>query len=903
MAGMVIAAAAAGAAAVKFTRDESGRKWTLPTPERADMSPESLASRIAYHSKYTVGSMPKQTSEKQLFMATASAVRENLIDRWDKTYQYIADKQVKQACYLSMEYLQGRALTNAVGNMGLICEYGEALKQIGYEMEELAEEEPDAGLGNGGLGRLASCFLDSMATLSLPCWGYGLRYKYGLFKQTISSSGQTESADNWLDGYGNPWEIRREEVSYPVRFYGAVDDDGVWTGGDVVDAIACDMPIPGFGTQNTISLRLWDIVPTSTQLDLDKFNAGDHNAAQETQRKAAELCYVLYPGDDSDEGKELRLKQQYLLSSASVQDVLARFQAGGRSPGKRNWDELPKMFAIQMNDTHPTLAAPELMRLLVDEHDVSWDRAWKITSKVVAYTNHTVMPEALERWSKELMTKLLPRHVEIIERIDSEFIAGLVKTRPASESDEDFNARVTNSRILENEPLPWAVTAADAVEEATLEKDGDADAEEDTDAVEDKEEEEEEEKPVLVRMANICVISAFAVNGVAAIHSEIVKRDTFSDFYQLTPEKFQNKTNGVTPRRWLRWCNPALSAVITKWLGSESWVTNADELQGLRAFAESKELQAEWRAAKVQEKAIFAKWVKRETGLTVRPDVMFDIQIKRIHEYKRQLLNILGVVHRYMEIKAMTPAERREVVPRFVAIGGKAFATYTQAKRIVKLITAVADVVNADSDVGDLLKVCFLPNYRVTVCEKIVPASDLSQHISTAGTEASGTSNMKFAMNGCLIIGTYDGANIEIREEIGEENFFLFGCREEEVPGLRADRAAGKYVPDPRFTAVKDYIRSGAFGSDEDVEYNALLGSLEGNEGFGCGDYFLVGHDFASYLDAQAEVDKAWKDQDGWMKSSILSTAGSGKFSSDRTIQQYADEIWGIKPCVVPNDE
>jgi starch phosphorylase len=490
------------------------------------------------------------------------------------------------------------------------------------------------------------------------------------------------------------------------------------------------------------------------------------------------------------------------------------------------------------------------------------------------------MPEALEKWPLTLMEATLPRHVEIIKRIDLEFIEGVKKSGAFSAGEVD--AAIASMSILENyyveeEPEKPAAKATE------------------------KEEEEEEEEaapppPVMVRMANLCCIAGFAVNGVAAIHSEIVKNIVFNDFYKLWPEKFQNKTNGVTPRRWLAFCNPDLSAVITKWLGSDEWIQDADKLEGLRNFADNGDLQKEWRDAKLGQKVKLQGFIKETFGEDISTDAIFDIQVKRIHEYKRQLLNILGIVYRYKQMKAMSPEERAKCVPHVAMIGGKAYATYTQAKRIVNLVNRVGKVINNDPEIGDLLKVFFLPNYNVSLAEKIIPASEISQHISTAGTEASGTSNMKFAMNGCLIIGTLDGANVEIRECVGEENFFLFGCEEHEVEPLREERRLGKFEPDPRFTETMDYIKTGIFG-----DFSELLGSLEGNEGFGCGDYFLVGYDFPTYIDAMAEVHKAYRDQTAWTKSSILSTAGSGQFSSDRTIDQYAKEIWGVEPCRVPD--
>eukprot|EP00243_Klebsormidium_subtile_P001285 TRINITY_DN1221_c0_g2_i1.p1 TRINITY_DN1221_c0_g2~~TRINITY_DN1221_c0_g2_i1.p1 ORF type:complete len:830 (+),score=323.47 TRINITY_DN1221_c0_g2_i1:131-2491(+) len=785
----------------------------------------------------------------------------------------MARKDPKQAYYISMEFLQGRALLNALGNLDITSAYAQALKQLGYDLETIADQEPDAALGNGGLGRLASCFLDSLATLNLPAGGYGLRYKHGLFRQSIDKAGQHEEPENWLE-MGHPWEVQRHGIVYPIQFFGEVQvgEDGKrrWVGGEKVLAQAYDVPIPGYKTKNTISLRLWSAAVPAEYFQLEKFNNGEYEEATKAWATAEQICAVLYPGDGTEAGKLLRLKQQYMLCSASVQDIVKTFLDRRPEGSPVNWSEFPEKVAIQMNDTHPTLAAPELMRLLLDREGLGWDEAWSIVTKTVNYTNHTVLPEALEKWPLPVFSKLLPRHLEIIAEIDKRFIASL-REHHKSASKEELADLISRLRIL------GGVLSDDEKELGATQNGG-------------------EPPKQVVRMANLCVIAAQVVNGVAQIHSDIVKNETFNDFYKMWPQKFQNKTNGVTPRRWLKFANPKLSAVISKWLGSDEWVTDTTKLTGLRKFADDKKLHEEWVSAKKAAKEVLAGYIKDKIGVTVNPNALFDIQIKRIHEYKRQLLNILGVVYRYKQIKAMSPEERAKVVPRVCMFGGKAFATYTQAKRIVKLVTDVGSVVNNDKDIGDLVKVVFLTNYNVTVAETAIPASELSQHISTAGMEASGTSNMKFALNGCLIIGTLDGANVEIREQVGEENFFLFGITADEVPIARKEREEGKFVPDPRFVEACNFVRSKAFG---DYDYQPLLDSLEGNSGFGRGDYFLVGRDFATYLEAQKKVDEAYLDQDRWARMSIMSTAGSGVFSSDRTIKQYADEIWKIKPLKV----
>nr|XP_023878449.1 alpha-1,4 glucan phosphorylase L-2 isozyme, chloroplastic/amyloplastic-like isoform X1 [Quercus suber]POE78268.1 alpha-1,4 glucan phosphorylase l-2 isozyme, chloroplastic/amyloplastic [Quercus suber] len=875
----------------------------------------SIASSIKYHAEFTPSFSTEQFELPKAYFATAESVRDTLIINWNVTYDYYEKMNVKQAYYLSMEYLQGRALLNAIGNLELSGAYAEALRKLGHDLEDVARQEPDAALGNGGLGRLASCFLDSLATLNYPAWGYGLRYKYGLFKQHITKDGQEEVAESWLE-MGNPWEIVRNDVFYPVKFYGEVtsgaDGSKQWVGGENVVALAYDVPIPGYKTKTTINLRLWSTKLAPEEFDLRAFNAGDHAKAYAAMKNAEKICYILYPGDESLEGKTLRLKQQYTLCSASLQDIIAHFERRSGEPVK--WENFPEKVAVQMNDTHPTLCIPEFIRILMDVKGLSWKEAWDITRRTVAYTNHTVLPEALEKWSLELMQELLPRHVEIIRRIDEE----LVHTIIAEYGTEDLDMlkqKLKQMRILDNVELPDSVaellfkseenSAVDpaeeiesSVEENKLTAEEDESVGLDTENKKEVTVDEAPKLPKVVHMANLCVAGGYAVNGVAEIHSEIVKSEVFNEFYKLWPEKFQNKTNGVTPRRWIHFCNPDLSKIITKWIGTEDWVVDTEKLVTLRKFAENEELQSEWKEAKRRNKIKVASFLKEKTGYFVDPNAMFDVQVKRIHEYKRQLLNIMGIVYRYKKMKEMSLEERKiKFVPRVCIFGGKAFATYVQAKRIVKFITDVGATVNHDPEIGDLLKVVFVPDYNVSVAEVLIPGSELSQHISTAGMEASGTSNMKFAMNGCIQIGTLDGANVEIRQEVGEDNFFLFGAQAHEIAGLRKERSEGKFVPDPRFEEVKAFVRSGVFGP---YNYEELMGSLEGNEGYGRADYFLVGKDFPSYIECQEKVDEAYRDQKRWTKMSILNTAGSFKFSSDRTIHEYARDIWGIKPVVLP---
>ena len=746
----------------------------------------------------------------------------------------------------------GRSLTNSLYNLEVKGTFDQALKQLGYSLEDLVEKERDAALGNGGLGRLAACFLDSMATENLPAWGYGIRYQYGMFRQELHDGFQHENPDYWLN-FGNPWEIERPGISYPIKFYGhseAHDVDGRqifrWVSGEEVDAVAYDTPIPGWNTPNTINLRLWSAKP-SREFDLESFNTGDYVQAILAKQRAETISAVLYPDDRTYQGKELRLKQQFFMVSATLQDIIRRYLVTHDA----SFDDFPEKVALQLNDTHPTIGVPELMRLLMDEHGLGWTKSWDITTRVFSFTNHTVLPEALEKWPVDLVENVLPRHMQIIYDINWRFTQEL---RGIMGDDYD---RIGRMSIIE-----------------------------------------EGEGYKNVRMAHLALIASHTVNGVAAIHSELIKTTIFKEFYEIMPEKFQNKTNGVTQRRWLSFCNPALGDLITETLGTDAWVKELDLLQGLRAHCDDEAFQAKWSAIKRENKVKLAALVKEKTGVVVSPDALFDIQVKRIHEYKRQLLNVFAIIHRYNALKAMSDHERSQQIPRVCIVGGKAAPGYDMAKRIIKLVSAVGEVVNEDPEIGDLLKVVFLPDYNVSSAEVIVPGSELSQHISTAGTEASGTSNMKFQMNGCLIIGTLDGANVEIRECVGDDNFFLFGIEEPEVEPARAERAAGKFEPPESFTAVMDCIKAGTFG--EPGEFDDLLWSLEGNEGFGRGDYFLVAKDFQSYIECQDKVSAAYQDQEKWTESSIISTAFSGKFNSDRTIDQYAKEIWDIEPLQVP---
>ncbi|GAQ88375.1 glycogen phosphorylase [Klebsormidium nitens] len=802
----------------------------------------SIQQSIMDHVEYTVARSRYRFDDWEAYQAVAYSVRDRLIESWNDTQQFFKNSDPKRVYYLSMEFLMGRSLLNSVFNLGVKDKYEEALRQLGYDLETLAEQERDAALGNGGLGRLAACFLDSMATLNYPAWGYGLRYQYGMFRQSLRDGFQYEQPDYWLN-FGNPWEIERVQFSYTVKFYGKVEkkwEDGVerhiWNAGEQVEAVAYDNPIPGYDTPNTINLRLWAAKP-SGEFDLESFNTGDYVTAILNKQRAETISSVLYPDDRTYQGKELRLKQQHFFVSGTLQDVIRRYKEK-----HDHFKMFPEKVAFQLNDTHPTIAIPELMRLLVDEEGLPWAEAWGVVTQVFSFTNHTMLPEAQEKWPVELMESLLPRHMQIIYDINFQYIEQLKKL-----IGNDYS-RIARMSIIEEGQFKS------------------------------------------VRMAFLALVASHTVNGVAAIHSELIKNTLFKEFVGIWPHKFQNKTNGVTQRRWLANCNPRLRDVITSWLGTEKWITNLDLLAGLREHAEDPELQQQWRDVRKANKKRFAYYLETVSGVKVSTEAMFDVQVKRIHEYKRQLLNVLSIIHRYDCIKQMKPEQRKLVVPRVCVIGGKAAPGYDMAKRIIKLVSAVGDVINKDPDVGNLLKLIFVPDYNVSLAELIIPSTDLSQHISTAGNEASGTSNMKFAMNGALILGTMDGANVEIAEEIGDENMFIFGVRTEEVPKLRQERPS--FRPSPAFQRVVQMIRDDKFGFAE--YFKPVVESITGP------DVYLLANDFDSYLLAQAKADRTFVDRQLWTKMSILSTAGSGKFSSDRTIKQYADEIWNIKPCMRP---
>ncbi len=772
------------------------------------------------------------------FRALALALRDRLMERWKATHAAYYQKDCRRAYYLSMEYLIGRSFSNAALNLGLEDDLAQVLKDGGCTLEEIIDEESDAALGNGGLGRLAACFIDSCATLQLPVFGYGLHYEYGMFRQRIINGFQIEEPDHWMAS-GNPWELERPEYTQRIHFSGRSenyeDENGNWrvrwTGTEDILAIPYDVPVPGYqnGTVNT--LRLWKATATN-EFNLSEFNDGDYAAAVTAKNHAENISMVLYPNDKSENGKELRLRQQYFLASASLQDIIRRW--------KRYHDDFTDFAdknCFQLNDTHPSVAVAELMRLLMDEHGLDWDTAWDITTRSMAYTNHTLLPEALEKWSVDLFHVLLPRITDIIFEINARFLREVANQWPGD------NQRAEALSIIENN----------------------------TD----------------IRMAHLAIVGSFSVNGVAQLHSDLLCQGLFRNFYELWAHKFNNKTNGITQRRWLGSSNPELSDLITKTIGPD-WIADLPVMEKLTKHADKKPFRKKWAAIKLTKKQQLADIVQKLCGVTLDPTSLFDVQVKRIHEYKRQFLNVLHAIHLYNRIK---DGDTAQWTNRSIIIGGKAAPGYQIAKRIIKLINNVADVINNDSDCEGKLKVVFIPNYRVSVAEHIFPGTDLSEQISTAGKEASGTGNMKFMLNGALTIGTLDGANIEIREEVGDENFFLFGLTAEEVEQTRCGYNPAQIIADDHsLDAVLKLIESGHFNQFEPGIFDDLINSLKH-----WGDYWMVCADFRTYIDAQERAAIAYQDQDWWTKASILNTAYSGKFSSDRTIGQYNDEIWKLE--------
>ncbi|KAF7890345.1 uncharacterized protein EAE97_010968 [Botrytis byssoidea] len=833
-------------ASIPEPQREAWKKYTAKGFE----TKEDFEKEVVRHVETTLARSMFNCDETAAYAAASLAFRDKLITAWNRTQQRQTFADGKRVYYLSLEFLMGRALDNAMLNVGLKNVAKEGLSDLGFRIEDIINQEHDAALGNGGLGRLAACFLDSLASLSYPAWGYGLRYRYGIFKQEIVDGYQVEVPDYWLDF--NPWEFPRHDIVVDIQFYGHVrkyqDEQGVsktvWEGGEIVKAVAYDVPIPGYDTPATNNLRLWSSKAASGEFDFQKFNSGDYESSVADQQRAETISAVLYPNDNLERGKELRLKQQYFWVAASLYDIVRRFKKS-----KRAWKEFPEQVAIQLNDTHPTLAVVELQRVLVDLEGLEWDEAWGIVTKTFGYTNHTVLPEALEKWSVPLFQNLLPRHLQIIYEINLFFLQTVERKFPG---ERDLLGRVS---IIE------------------------------------------ESQPKMVRMAFLAIVGSHKVNGVAELHSDLIKTTIFKDFVKIFgPDKFTNVTNGITPRRWLHQANPRLSELIASKLGGYEFLKDLTLLSKLEAFADDKAFKKEWQEIKYANKVRLAKHIKTTTDVTVNPAALFDIQVKRIHEYKRQQMNIFGVIHRYLTIKAMSPEERKKLAPRVSIFGGKAAPGYWMAKTIIHLINNVGSVVNNDKDVGDLLKVIFLEDYNVSKAEMICPASDISEHISTAGTEASGTSNMKFVLNGGLIIGTCDGANIEITREIGENNIFLFGNLAEDVDDLRHAHTYGSTQLDPDLKKVFEAIQKGTFGDAN--AFGALVGAIKDH-----GDYYLVSDDFNSYNQTQALVDEAYKNQDEWTTKTITSVARMGFFSSDRCINEYAESIWNIEPLAAGKGE
>ncbi|XP_023251445.1 glycogen phosphorylase, brain form [Seriola lalandi dorsalis] len=799
------------------------------------------------HLHFTLVKDRNVATPRDYYFALAHTVRDHLVGRWIRTQQYYYEKDPKRVYYLSLEFYMGRALQNTMINLGLQNTCDEAIYQLGLDMEELEEIEEDAGLGNGGLGRLAACFLDSMATLGLAAYGYGIRYEFGIFNQKISEGWQVEEADDWLR-YGNPWEKARPEYMLPVHFYGRVrraEGAVKWVDTQVVLAMPYDTPVPGYHNNTVNTMRLWS-AKAPNDFKLQNFNVGDYIDAVLDRNLAENISRVLYPNDTFFEGKELRLKQEYFVVAATLQDIIRRFKSskfGCRDPVRTCFDTFPDKVAIQLNDTHPALAIPELMRILVDVEKLDWDKAWDITCRTCAYTNHTVLPEALERWPVFMFEQLLPRHLLIIYDINQRHLDRMAAMFPGD---------------------------TDRLRRMSLIEEGD---------------------PKRINMAHLCVVGSHAVNGVAQIHSDIVRNSVFKDFHDVDPEKFQNKTNGVTPRRWLLLCNPGLADIIAERIGDE-FLTDLQQLKRLLPLVDDHAFIRDVAKVKQENKLKFSSFLQQLTQVKVNPESMFDVQVKRIHEYKRQLLTCLHAITLYNRIK-LDP--EMTFVPRTVMIGGKAAPGYHMAKLIIKLITSVGQVINNDPAVGDKLKLIYLENYRVSLAERVIPAADLSEQISTAGTEASGTGNMKFMLNGALTIGTMDGATVEMAEEAGEENLFIFGMRVTDVEEMdrKGYNAREFYERLPELKLAMDQVQSGFFSPKEPELFRDLIHMLLNH------DRFKVFADYEAYVRCQQRVSDLYQNPKEWTKMVIRNIAASGKFSSDRTISQYAREIWGVEPSDV----
>ena len=826
------------------TDRQPGDRELLQTSE-LPMTADAILSDFTHYFGRMLGRRTIKVDSPFLYQSVVYAARDRLMERWNKTRNATEANDTRRVAYLSLEFLMGRLLRNALLNLGIEKQTADALERIGLDLEDVCEQERDAGLGNGGLGRLAACFLDSCATLSLPVIGYGIRYQYGMFHQRIENGYQVEEADSWLRE-GFPWEIERIEYAQTIHFGGRsdvhIDARGksrhAWVDTHDVLAIPYDIPVPGFENNVVNTLRLWSAAARD-EFDLEEFNAGSYADSVASKNEAENITMVLYPNAATENGQELRLRQQYFLASASLQDTIRNWQ-------ERHGDDF-STFAekncFQLNDTHPAIAVAELMRLLIDVHGMDWDEAWDITRSTMAYTNHTLLPEALEMWPVAMFRRLLPRLLDIIYEINARFIADIGQHWPGD------NQRIRRMSLIQEGPEP------------------------------------------MIRMAYLAIVGSFSINGVAALHSRLLREGLFRDFAELWPERFNNKTNGVTQRRWLAACNPGLSSLISETIG-EKWKTNLDKLHAISAYAGDKDFQARWRDVKRSNKERLAADIKKKTKLSVSADMMFDVQVKRIHEYKRQLLNVLHAIHLYDRIRR---GDGDGLVPRLILIGGKAAPGYVMAKSIIKCISNVARVINSDPAMEGRLRLVFYPDYNVSAMERICPAADLSEQISTAGKEASGTGNMKFMMNGAVTIGTLDGANVEIRDAVGEENFFLFGNTVEEIEALR-----GHYDPlsiiagDDDFGRVMDLLQSGHFNHFEPGIFDSIIQSIKEPA-----DMWMTAADFRSFVDAQDAAGKAYLDKERWTRMSILNSARSGRFSTDRTMRDYNNDIWRLDPIVL----
>ena len=807
---------------------------------------KDIAQDFAEQLKYGLDSDVYHTDDQSRYQAISLAIRDRIIHQWDLSRKTHRSKNSKRVYYLSLEFLMGRAMTNNVINLGLEQPVREALKSLGYDWEELRDQEPDAGLGNGGLGRLAACFLDSLATLEIPAFGYGIRYNYGIFKQQIKNGWQSEQPDNWLKD-GNPWEIMRRDRVYPVYFGGQVKqfkengkDIFVWEPSEQVNGIAYDTPIVGYGGKTVNTLRLWSAT-SPDGFSFEEFNSGDYTEAVRNKINAETLSQVLYPNDTLYMGKELRLKQQYFFVSCSLQDTIRRTKRDGIA-----WKDFPSKAAIQLNDTHPSLAIPELMRLLIDQEGLGWDEAWDITVKTMGYTNHTLMPEALEKWALPMIEKILPRHMQIIYEINQRFISQAVSFFPMQ---SDKIAKVS---IIE------------------------------------------ESNPKMVRMANLSIIGSHSTNGVAELHSELLKTSMFPEFNLIYPERFNNKTNGITQRRWLLDANPMLAKKISDTIGN-GWITDFDEIRKLETYADDPAFLEDFAKIKYECKLNAAKFLKKDCGIILNPDMLLDVQVKRIHEYKRQLLNALNILMIYNRMKN-DRAYLESFPPTTFLFGGKAAPGYINAKLIIKFINNIANVINNDSQVNKVLQVYFMPNYRVTMAENIIPATNISEQISTAGTEASGTGNMKFMCNGALTLGTLDGANVEMAEEVGMDNIFIFGHTETQIRELSKDYDPQAWVDkDEEIASMIALIESDYFNIHEPGIFEPLRKSL-----FDYGDKYFLFADLRMYHNRHSDAETLYRDdQKSWNRKAVINIAGSAKFSSDRTILEYANDIWHVSPCKV----